>query len=227
MLCFLQAIQRVNADEECVVEDFRYEIVLEDRYEECCKHIAEHNFPDEPLCISFGLTMSKELKEIILGTIKQNMSIALISSKTNEIVGLRVIRLAKKENKFNPDDFRSTAVRNMLHFFEYINKTSDVFQYYDVDEIFEFFGLSVHRDHRRKGIGLRLMKAAIVFLSSMNIGPAVMKGSCSSNFSKRIYEKLDFEQLLEIKYDDYKVDGETVINNTGQHKSVKMYAKTI
>ena len=77
-----------------------------------------------------------------------------------------------------------------------------------------------------KGIGLELMQAALFFISGLNIGPYVVRGNCT-NYSKRIYEKCDFDTLGEIKFADYRENGEVVVKDTGEHKSFKMFGKII
>ena len=61
----------------------------------------------------------------------------------------------------------------------------------------------MHRDHRRKGLGLKLVLAATILVSSIDIGPCVIKGNVASNYLKGIFEKLDFENIGEVKIDDY------------------------
>ena len=71
------------------------------------------------------------------------------------------------------------------------------------------------------------MQASLVFIRNLISGTAVVTGECSSNHSKRIYEKLEFDSLAEIMFEDYKVAGEIVMNNTGEHKSMRVYGKIV
>ena len=224
----LQALERVNADKECSVENCRYEIVRENRYEAALRHLDEHNFRDEVLSVNFGVTIEiPEMKMLCQKLLEANMSLALISLKSDTIVGMRVMRISTIEDKFKVEDFQSPAAKSMIQFLDYAKERLDVFKYYNVNEAVDLFGLSVDRDYRRQGIGLKLLKAALLFLTSMNLGPTLVKGGCSSNYSKRIYEKLDFEELFEIMYEDYKPDGKVVITKTGENKSMKSYAKMV
>ena len=54
-----------------------------------------------------------------------------------------------------------------------------------------------------------------------------MKGEGTSNFSKRIYEMLGFDVLVEFMYEDHKENGKIVFKNTGDNKSIKLYGKVI
>ena len=100
---------------------------------------------------------------------------------------------------------------------------------YEVEEVFDLFGLGVHRDYRKKGLGLKLMKAALIMFKTINPGPSlvVVKGDASSIYSKKIYDQLGFQTIGELLMADYKEDGVSVISNTGDHKKYTIYAKAI
>ena len=197
-------------------------------YEESLKHSADHNFPYEPICSSLGVTMDEEVKGLCESVLKNDTSLALISSQTGEIIGQRVLQIGSKNDKIDVENFKIEANRKLIKLFDYKNKLYfDIWENYGVHEAFELFGLSVHKGYRHKGIGLKIMQAAMLFIKSMNLGPVLVKGDCSSNFSQHIYERLDFDCLGKIKYEDYKVDGEQVITNTGEHKYLKVYGKMI
>ena len=67
------------------------------------------------------------------------------------------------------------------------------------------------------------MRAAVYFIFNLGLGHVAIKAGGSSNFSKRVFEKLGFEKLSEIVYSEFKIDGKVVIKNTGEHKSEIRY----
>ena len=207
------------------MENCEYELIREDRYDDALQFTAKHDFPDDPLC----MIMDEETREMFRDVFEHNLSLALVSTSTREIIGLRVIKIGRKD--YSPIDFekiQSEGTRKLFEFDTYKDEYFDVFAHYSVEEAFEFYGLSVHIDYRRKGIGLKLMKAALLFISSMGTGPVLVKGDCDSNYSKCIYERLGFDCLAELTFDDYnKAKGENIIIDTGKHKSFKMYGKII
>ena len=85
----------------------------------------------------------------------------------------------------------------------------------------------VHRDYRQRRIGEKLMRAAISFVRNLGLGHVIIKGGGSSNFSHRLYEKVGFEILSELVYDEYKFEGINVLSNTGEHKTHKLYGMSI
>ena len=228
MTRLFQAICCVNEAEHLAVGDCRYEIVRgENMYEESIKHSAEHMFPDEPLCSSLGMVMDSEVKAMSLAPLLQNMTIVLVSTKTREIIGQRVISTMSIHDKLDLDKIQVPANKKFLKLYDTINKSCDFWKHYDVEEAFHFFGLSVHREYRRRGFGAKLMQAALLFIKSMNLGPVLVKALGDSKYSHRIFERTEFDCLGEIMYDDYKIDGEQVVTDTGEHTSIKLFCKMI
>ena len=165
---------------------------------------------------------------MVFSDLQQNMSVALVSMETNRIIGVRIIRVSKRGSKVEPEQEKSEPVRKLLRFVAFYNENlCDVFQHYDVDEVFSLFQLTVQRDYRHKSLGFKLMQAALIFISGLNIGPYVVRGNCTSNYSKRIYERCGFDTLGEIKFEDYKDNDEIVVKDTGEHKSFQMFGKVL
>ena len=108
-----------------------------------------------------------------------------------------------------------------------LDRRCNVFDHYHMDEVFQFFGLVVHRDNRRRGIGKKLMRAAVFFVQNLDVGDVVIKGTASSNISQRLYEKFGFEMLSKMTYDDYKFEGEHVLSDTGENKTQKLYGMRV
>ena len=197
-------------------------------YEESIKHTAEQLYPDEPLCSSLGMIMDDEVRAMSMGPLRQNMTVVLVNTKSREIIGQRVLSIMSIHDKIDLDKIKVPGNRKFLQLYDTINKKSDFWNHYKVEEAFHFFGLSVHRDFRRRGIGTKLMQAALLFIKNMNLGqPVLVKALGDSNYSHRIFERCGFDCLAEIMYDDYKVDGEQVVTGTGEHKSIKLFCKMV
>ena len=223
----LQALQVVQSSAQCAVEGYRYTIIQEDLYEKAGDFMAEHLFPDEPLCKGIDLTWNPEIENIMMSSVKENMSLALISTETDEIIGLRVMQIETKDQHIETDDLKEESVKLFMNIVGFMENMFDVFKHYEVDEVFSFFGLSVHIDHRRKGLGLKLMQAAIIFIENLKVGPVVVKGDCDSVFSNRIYEKTGYTLLKKVSYEDFMKDNNIFIRCSEQHKFLTRFAKII
>ena len=217
----------MQSSEQCAIKGYRYTIIQEDLYKKAGDFMAVHLFPDEPLCKGIDLTWNPEMKDIMMSVLKQNMSLGLISTETGEIIGLRIIQVEENDQHIETDDLKEESVKLFMNIVGFVENTFDVFEHYGVDEVFDFFGLSVHIDHRRKGLGLKLMQAATIFIESLNVGPAVVKGFCDSVFSNRIYEKTGYTLLKKLSYEDLMKDNNIFIRCSEQHKYITRFAKVI
>ena len=228
-LCYTQAIVAINADQGCSAEGYYYKIIGEDMYKKTCDFLEVHFLPDEPVCKGIGIPWSDEVEAVFMSVLTQHLSIAMVSSTTNDIVGVRMIGIASSGPGVDPDDFGEEPVKKYFRFIRYKTGVADAFNEYEVEEVFDLFGLGVHREHRRNGFGLKLMKAALIMFKAINPGPSlvVVKGDASSIYSKKIYDQLDFQIIGGILMADYKENGVSVITNTGDHKNYTIYAKAI
>ena len=64
-------------------------------------------------------------------------------------------------------------------------------------------------------------------VKNFELGPILLRVEATSNFSKKIFEKLEFDNLAEVIYDNYKENGEVVFKNMGDNRSVILYAKLL
>ena len=155
------------------------------------------------------------------------MSILLVNKENGEVIGVRVIRVTRKSDQFEKDKFTDEQVVKLLDFFDHTTENFDIFNKFSVSEIFEFFGLGVVAKYRRRGYGTLLMQAGVKFLNNLEIKPCFIRGSASSNFAKKIFEKCEFETMVDFKYSDYKVNDHVVFDNTGEHKSMTVFCKCL
>jgi GNAT superfamily N-acetyltransferase len=162
------------------------------------------------------------VEEMWMSALTSKLSLMIVDENTKKIIGMRAIRVTKKSDHTDVSLIKDESVKKLLEFFEFTSEHSNVFEKYGITEYFEFFGLAVLPEYRQRGIGTVLMQAGVSFLGHLK-RPSYLKGSCSSNFSKKIYDKFDFEAVGDYAFEDYKVDGKVVFDNTGEHKSMKLY----
>ena len=129
----LQALQVVQSSTQCGVEGYRYTIIQEGLYEKAGDFMAVHLFPDEPLCKVIDLTWNPEIENIMMSSVKENMSLALISTETDEIVGLRIIQVEEKDQYIETDDLEEESVKLFMNIVGLLENMFDVFKHYEVD----------------------------------------------------------------------------------------------
>lgn len=192
------------------------------------KFIREHFIPDEPMSKSVNLHWDAEMEELTLGSLEQNLTVAMVSSASGEIIGGQVVTVEDRSNNFDKTKWKSKALVQVFDVcFNQLNNLSNIFDYFNVEEVVHLYQLGVHQKHRHKGIGTKLIMAVKELVRSFDIGPVVLRVEGSSNFSKLIFEKLGFETLAEIIFANYEDEGKIVFANTGEHNSVRLYGMIV
>ena len=158
---------------------------------------------------------------------RQNLSLVILDDTTGEIVAGGVLIISNRNDKSDERRVKTEGLKKMIGLYNHIMSICNVYDHYNVDEVVHFLRLCVHRDYRQRGIGAKGMKAALAIFENLGIGPVVVTGEGSSEYSKKIYENIGFETLVEVKYEEYKEDGEVVFKTGPDQKSDILYAKVV
>lgn len=97
--------------------------------------------------------------------------------------------------------------------------------YPDVDKYLDSNSLSVDKNYRGQGIAFMLAERTFEHMRANNIQIACM--ICTSYFSARVCEKLNFKREFALNYADYFVDGKNPILPAEPHKAVQIFVKEI
>ncbi|CAC5384626.1 unnamed protein product [Mytilus coruscus] len=217
---------------ECIAKtiefkDAHLELISDARKENFVAFIREHFHPDETLAKSLGYDADEEFDQLVTSAHKDNLSLLLISDKTDEIIACRTIILAHRVESFDFSKLKNDKLVKLLKFLNHKNEEMDVYKRFNIDTCINFVFLGTHKEHRQQGIAFKIFQAALQFSKELGINPVCIKGEGSGVYSQRIYEKSGFETLHTFKYDEYKVDGDIVFKDTGIHKSTKVYVKQL
>jgi len=107
---------------------------------------------------------------------------------------------------------------------------ADFFGHYGVNEAFHFTPLAVSAKYQRQGLAKKIFDLTVNMLRQIaqdKASPTYIKGEASSNYTTKIYTQQGFEELFVNPFDSYKIDGQIVIKNTGEHKSMDFYGLKI
>lgn len=85
--------------------------------------------------------------------------------------------------------------------------------------------MTVNEIRRGQGIGGKLTERTIEYMRANNI--PVISMMCTSRFSARVCEKLNFKREYALNYADYFVDGKNPILPAEPHKNVQIFVKEI
>jgi len=85
--------------------------------------------------------------------------------------------------------------------------------------------LSVNSNYRGMGIAGKLTERAYEFMHANQI--SVYHVMCTSHYSAVVMEKLGFHDVFNLKFADYKQDGEVVLKPATPHVSVRILCKEL
>lgn len=109
---------------------------------------------------------------------------------------------------------------------EYIDTQFNLFDLYpDIDEYMDGKIMTVNKKYRGYGIGGMLTERTTEFMRVNNI--PIFSIMCSSQYSARVCEKLDFKRVYTLNFIDYVVNGENPILPAEPHKSVQIFVQEI
>lgn len=170
---------------------------------------------------------TQELENFWMSSFRQNLSLMFIDEKNQEPVAIRTTRIARYDDKIDLKEIQSEPLKELLRYLIYTDQQADFFGHFGVKEAFHFLGLAVSEKYKQRGLAKCIFDMALDMLLNFEIDPVYVKVEGSSNFSKRIFENAGFETLYDLPFDKWEVDGRFPIQNTGIHKSMKVYGKKL
>ena len=187
--------------------------------------MANHFFPDSPLCQAFGVSWHEDIKKGVLEDLKANLSICMITKDTNEIIGVRITSVMRKTDLPKDLNTEYEPLRSWYTLRALQDKEVNFFERYEVEEVVRLFGLGVKKNYRRLGVGNRLFEAGLAMCREL--GFKAIKGEVTSDISHRLYEKHGFEVLSEMPLSSYYYNGRPISDGTGGHNVRKIYGLKI
>lgn len=201
--------------------------ITEEYYATACKFAQEHFMTQEPLNKALGMQWTLELEKFWMNSFKLNLSLMFIDEKNGEPMAFRTTRIARPDDnsKIDLDSIQSEPLKELLRFIIYGDEKADFFGHFGCTEAFHFLGLGVADKYKQRRLATHIFNTAIDMILNFEIDPVCVKVEGSSNFSKSIFENAGFETLFELPFATWEVDGKFPIQNTGIHKSMKVYGK--
>lgn len=109
---------------------------------------------------------------------------------------------------------------------EYIDQHFNLFDLYpDINEYLDARILSVNSNYRGCGIAGKLMERTIEYMREHQL--KIIHVMCSSHYSARVCEKMNFKRVYQLPFVDYVVNGENPIQPAAPHKAVQILVQEI
>lgn len=113
-----------------------------------------------------------------------------------------------------------------MQLMDYIDSNFNIFDVYpDANTILDGKIVSVNSNYRGLGIAGVLTEHTLNYMREHDI--PVMHVLCSSHYSARVVEKMGFHKVYELRYADYKVNGENPLLPDEPHVSAKIMVKEV
>ncbi|KAL4219162.1 hypothetical protein ACF0H5_021744 [Mactra antiquata] len=124
------------------------ELVTEKYYDRVCEFAWNNYALKEPIA---SVENTDEFKNIWMSSFKLNLFLIFIDKETKDIIAMRAIRIACKDDVLDLESIKSQSIRDMLAFDDYCDKYANFFGHYGVSEAFHFWGLAVNDKYGRGG----------------------------------------------------------------------------
>ncbi|KYM81359.1 hypothetical protein ALC53_08127, partial [Atta colombica] len=143
----------------------------------------------------------------------------------------------------NPGTFQPIAESHYLRY--QIESQVDVFEKYNAQGAMEIFYIGTDSKSQERGIGWQITEKSLEVARGLrtrklkqiciadkivneHVRPEVVFAVAASMFSQRIMEKLNFETLAEIRYEDYVRGGKKMSDRIGNlHKTARLTARKL
>ncbi|XP_052224656.1 arylalkylamine N-acetyltransferase 1-like [Dreissena polymorpha] len=220
-----QIMQDINA--ALPLDGLHFELLSEGRMQALVDFLSDYFFPDMPLSKSLGVVADDSLKEILKVRFSEHLSLILIDESSDEIIGIRTAFTLTRRWQLNTDEIKDEKIKTILKFIYQKHNEMNVFKRFDVNVAIQFANLGVRPDFRERGLGCKLIEAALMFFSQFALEMPCITGEGTSGHAQRIFEKYGFETIHTFLYADYKENGEVVFKNMGENVSTKVYVKQL
>jgi ribosomal protein S18 acetylase RimI-like enzyme len=189
--------------------------------------MKDNFLPQEPLVQLFGVHWDDDAEKFWGAVFDQGLTLILTNKDDNDIIALRGIEIITKTDRIDTAGIQDENLRNLLDYLNFCDDHAKFFEHYCVDEAIHFAGLAVSQAYRRRGIATKLLTDAVSFVENLGLKCVYIKGEASSDYSKRVYEKLDFDELYQQIYEEYTVNGKHLMLDKTPHTSNKIYGKCV
>jgi arylalkylamine N-acetyltransferase len=219
-----------ETSQELVDTKYTVELVQPEDGEAVIKLLKKFFFKDEPLNTYLELGECEELEKYCLKSIKDGCSFKAVNSK-GEIIGVFLNGIIQKPGKDEvipklAELCKHQKFKIIMGMMDYIDEQFNIFDLYpDIDRFVDGKILSVDSTYRGLGIAGKLTDASINYMKEHNL--KLYHVLCSSHFSARVMEKMDFHEVYKLNYSDYLVNGEQVLCPAKPHVAARILVKEI
>lgn len=221
---FEEAEKYFISTKETPDEEGKLVLVTEEYYKKALDFIRTHFIVQEPVEKALGLSWNDEVEQFWMDIIRCNISLMLLANN-GDIMAIRASKFLCYDEVSDDSAIKTRGLRLLEQFCHKGEAKADFFGHFGAKECIHFFGLGTNDKYKHHHLATRMLKTAKEM--ARHLGAEFIKGEGSNNFAKMVYEHDGFELLHEEFFDDFEIDGDKPIQNTGDNKSLRFYGLKI
>ncbi|XP_055682788.1 arylalkylamine N-acetyltransferase 1-like [Lutzomyia longipalpis] len=207
------------------VAEISYELIKAGEEKEIVEFIRNYFLKDEPLNNSLDLGECKELEIFSTESLCENVSFKAV--RNGEILGVMINGIVHKHSEAPHTDFSGhEKFQKIITLSENLEHQCGIFERFpEIERYVDGRIMSVSSQARGLGIAGRLVEETLSHMGKENLPLIYIQ--CSSFYSARVLEKLNFEEILSLRYEDYRLEGKPVFTPEKPHENIKIFIKRI
>ncbi|XP_070508724.1 uncharacterized protein [Chironomus tepperi] len=181
-----------------------------DLYDDVVKFMFEYFVPDEPAFKSRDIKLDKlaiiEISRIWREQLGQNVSIVCFKEGNDEIVAVNILGVKSISNDddegYEDEDKKITSqdLHDIISLHNLLEKQFNPYKTFDTASYLSDFGLAVHPDYRRRGIGTEMLKIRAKLLNDLELKVAV--SHFVGTASQHMAAKVKYSESYVLSYDE-------------------------
>ncbi|XP_058060360.1 arylalkylamine N-acetyltransferase 1 isoform X1 [Anopheles bellator] len=211
--------------------DLSITVITEADTEDVLDLLKRFFFKDEPLNTYIQLGDCKELESYATKSLGEKSSYKAVNGR-GEIVGVILNgTIMKPQPGDDPspklaDKCEHPKFKKIMAMMDHVDEQFDIFELYpEIDRFLDCKIISVDTRYRGMGIAGMLTDRTLEYASRNGI--KLMHVLCSSHYSARVMEKMDFGEVYRMEYADYRVNGEQVFDPEKPHVALRILTKRL
>ncbi|XP_071574892.1 arylalkylamine N-acetyltransferase 1 isoform X2 [Temnothorax nylanderi] len=232
-----------------------FRMLTKDRIEDVLT-VQQYSMRQE--CIAIGMGMyedpgaPEEMQLVFREVIKDGCTVIAVDRSDRVVaVAFNKLHVPPQPEETDPlalfieSNIKHRSCRDLIEFIDDIESRVDVFEKYNARSAMEIFYIGTDPKCQERGIGLEITEKSLEVARGLRarklkqicvadkivneyVRPEVAFAVAASMFSQRIMEKLNFETLAEVRYEDYIRGGKKMSDRIGNvHKTAKLTARKL
>ncbi|XP_018392203.1 PREDICTED: uncharacterized protein LOC108771421 [Cyphomyrmex costatus] len=231
-----------------------FRLLSKDRIEDALI-VQQHSMRHE--CIAIGMGMyedpgaAEEMQLVFREVIKDGCTVIAVD-RSDRVVAVAFNKLHTSPQPeedafavFVESNIKHRSCRDLIEFIDGIESQVDIFEKYNARGATEIFYIGTDPKCQARGIGWQITEKSLEVARGLrtrklkqicvadkivneHVRPEVAFAVAASTYSQRIMEKLNFETLNEVRYEDYVRGGKKMSDRIGNvHKTAKLTARKL